>query len=832
MFTLNHLAKQLGLELYSQSKQEQKIRYLVTDSRNIIDASGSLFFALLGARRSGMDFLFNAYAKGVRNFILPQPPPSPLFNSTICVYPNPVELLQKIAQKHREQFSLPIIAITGSRGKTTLKEYLSIILSEPLKIITSPHSFNSQIGVPLSVWQIQAQHQLGIFEVGISQSGEMAKLQEILRPQIGILTNLDATHDEGFTDRKSKLQEKLKLFHSVKTVIFSRDIPCFSEILDYLEQYNPKAEILTWSNENQANNQADFILNLDKDLQLHYRGRENGLLQFPFYPQESHILQHIGAILCVLTCLKLPISLLNNLFDSLENLSNLGITNLEGLHNCSLLIPNYSHSLNSLKGSMLVLFTEQSQANSPQILPSNARKKILIISDFPHMDKDKLQALGKFLETTALDYCICIGEYLAKYPLRLPYPTYNYVNIYDFLKQINQFELQGARILLQGDQHFQFNKIRQFLINVPHNTCLEVKLQTMNENLTILQKPLKKSTKIMLMVKSDAYGSGIGNLKDFPLFSHIDYLGVAFINEGIELRNNDISLPIMVMNPDPAHYDTMLHNRLEPEIFSLGSLRKFVQVLESRQIYNYPVHIKVDTGMHRLGFTEDNLPELIEILLQYSDFLRVSSIFSHLVGSETASFDNFTQEQARRFQKFSEQIQNILPYPTLRHIANTQAILRHSNLQMDMVRIGIGLYGIDLSGQETQLKNALSFVTSIAQIKNIARGEAIGYGAKGKITRDTKVATLRVGYADGYPRFLGNGVGKVYLYGKLAPTLGDICMDMTMIDITDIPEAKEDDTVELFGDNLPISQVATWAKTIPYELLTMISTRVQRRYIM
>lgn len=824
MLTLSELARQMSLKIHSLPNKNQQINHLITDTRHIIHGLDSLFFALLGTRRSGLDFIFNAYAKGVRNFILPQPPPSPLPHANICLHTNPVELLQEIAKIHRHKFQLPIIAITGSKGKTTLKEYLSIVLASQFKLIKNPHSFNSQIGVPLSIWQIQAEHQLGIFEAGISQTGEMVNLATMLNPQIGILTCLDTTHSEGFPSEKNKLYEKLRLFHSVNQLILNSELDSFTEIIDYLKVHNPKVKIITWST--RANKFADIQIYLEDSQKIYYQHKEHrGHFQLPFRQTEAHIIEHLGAILCVLTSLNLPFTLLNNLFDSLENLSNLGLTHIAALHNCSLLVPNYTHDLNSLKASMLSLFNEQ---NSSQKI----RKKILIISDFPAMNQEKWQALNNYLQMTELDICIGIGPYLSEQNLELPYLNYHYSDTHTFLEQITQLNLQDARILLQGTSHFHFAKIQHFLETIPHNTRLEVNLATLRDNLTFLQKFLHKDTKIMLMVKSDAYGSGIGRLKDYVLFSHIDYLGVAFISEGIELRKNDIALPIMVMNPDPDYYDEMLYHRLEPEIFSINSLYRFIQVLEAQQIYNYPIHIKIDTGMHRLGFSEEDLPELIKLVSKYAKYLRVSSIFSHLIGSETAIFDDFTQEQARCFSQLSQQLLAILPYRPLLHIANTQAILRHPNLQMDMVRLGIGIYGIDLSGQKVDLKNALSFMSSIAQIKNIPRNESIGYGRQGVLQRDTRVATLRVGYADGYPRSLGNGVGKVYLHGQLAPTLGNICMDMTMIDISHIPQAQENDQVELFGDNLPIIQLATWAKTIPYEILSRISSRVQRRYIM
>lgn len=823
MLTLFELSSQLDLKIHSLPNKNHQIRQLITDTRNIIQGFDALFFALPGRRRDGIDFIFNAYAKGIRNFILPRAPSSPLPEANIGIHEYPLTILQKIAQIHRHKFQLYVIAIAGSKGKTTLKEYLSIVLSSELNLIKNPHSFNSQIGVPLSVWQIQAEHQLGIFEAGISKSGEMSTLRNILNPELGIFTNLDETHAEGFTSEHSKLYEKLKLFHSVKTLIVNHDLVCFKKLVNYLQEHNPMLKIITWSTQN--NPEAKLKIQLDNSQKLLYDGLGySGSFQLPFHPNEPYVIEHLATILCVLDYLNLPLSLLNNLLDSLENMSNLGLTHVVGLSNCNILIPNYAHDLNSLKGSMISLFSEQNQGK-------NSLKKILIISDFPAMNQAKWQSLNNYLSTTQLDLCICIGLYLTEHHLNLSYPCYYYTDTYSFLANISQFELQDTRILLQGDKYFQFKKIQHFLENIPHTTHLKVNLSTLNDNLTLLQKYLHKQTKIMLMVKSDAYGSGIGRLKDYSLFSHIDYLGVAFISEGIELRKNDIALPIMVMNSDPDYYDEMLNNHLEPEIFSLNSLRKFIQLLKDKQIQNYPIHIKIDTGMHRLGFIEDDLPELINLLVENSDYLHVNSIFSHLIGSETAIFDNFTQQQAENFIVLSQKILNILPYRPLLHIANTQAILRHPNLQMDMVRIGIGLYGINMSMQNFALKNALSFVSSIAQIKNIRRHESIGYGRQGKLDHDARVATLRLGYADGYPRSLGNGIGKVFLHGQLAPTIGNICMDMTMIDITHIPQAQENDMVEIFGDKLSIIQLANWAKTIPYELLTQISSRVQRRYI-
>ena len=805
------------------------IEYLLIDSRKIAFPAASLFFALTGPRRNGHQFIGEVYRQGVLNFIVEKE----LLPASKAAYPEAnfivvhgvLQALQTLAAWHRNQFSIPVIGITGSNGKTIVKEWLNQLLEEKFRIIRSPASYNSQIGVPLSVWQMNGQDELALFEAGISKSGEMTKLQAIIRPTIGILTNLGEAHSAGFANGEQKLQEKLLLFTQAAILIYPTDNPLVEKEVRIfkqgLQETGSHLQLFGWG---AAPGATLHILSVSKWMQTTfvsalYQGREASLL-IPFTDEAS--IENAITCWCALLHLELEAGYIREQVSQLSPIA-MRLELKKGINNCSVINDSYSADLSSLQIALDFLAQQQQHV-----------KKTVILSDILQSDRSKADlytTVAGYLQQRGINRLIAIGKHISGHRSLFAgiEQAIFYDEVDDFLKDFYKIRFDDETILLKGARVFQFEQISHLLELKIHQTVLEINQSALVHNLKQYQQLLKPETKLMAMVKAFSYGSGSYEIANLLQFYQVDYLAVAYADEGIELREGGITLPIMVMNPEEDSFEAIVHYKLEPDIYSLQLFHSFRLFLKQKRLVDFPVHLEIETGMNRLGFA---LPEISTLVEQLPDsFFRVKSVFSHLAASEDPEQDEFTRQQGAHFMQACNQLEKALRYPFIRHIANSAAIARHPELQLDMVRLGIGLYGIDsAAGSRLDLREVSSLVTTIAQIKYIAAGESVGYGRRWRAGQDSVIATVRLGYADGYSRRLGNGAGKMLVRGQLAPVIGSVCMDMTMIDITGIKAVEPEDEVIVFGKGLPVTEVANWAGTIPYEIMTGVSQRVKRVY--
>jgi len=803
------------------------IEHLLIDSRKLIFPQTSLFFALKGPRRDGHTYINHLYEKGVRNFVVSDVidighlPGANLLHVT-----DTLQALQALVAWHRKQFTIPVIGITGSNGKTIVKEWLNQLLEERYSIIRSPKSYNSQIGVPLSVWPMNEQHELAIFEAGISQPGEMDRLQKIIQPTIGIFTNIGEAHSEGFVNLRQKVNEKMRLFTHVQTLIYCKDEPEINSGVAGLWQQLPNAkrfEIFSWSTVTDATLQINNIVKEGaKTTIIATYQQETISITIPFADNAS--VENAIHCWCVLLHLQVPHTVIE------RNMLQLGPVAMrlelkKGINNCSVINDSYSADLSSF--NIALDFLSQQQQHE---------KRTVVLSDIlesGRTEKDLYTEVARSLQQRKINRLIGIGERITHHSnifqaAGLPELVF-YASVDAFKKEMTHLPFKDETILLKGARIFELEQIDRLLEQKVHQTVLEIDLTAVAHNLKQFQKLLQPSTRIMAMVKAFSYGSGSYEIANVLQFHKVDYLAVAYADEGVELRKGGINLPIMVMNPDESTFDVLVQYNLEPDLYSPGILALYEDFVKKQGIQQYPVHIELETGMNRLGFSEAGLPVLIDALR--TPYFKVQSVFTHLAASEEPQHDAFTQQQGALYMKMAAQLQAVLPYQFIRHISNTAAIVRHPQWQLDMVRLGIGLYGGDSSGENRlDLREVSTLKSTIAQIKQLKAGETVSYGRKGVITKDARIATVRIGYADGYPRRLGHGAGKMWVNGHLAPVVGTVCMDMTMIDITHISHVQEGDEVILFGSDLPVKQVAHWAQTIPYELLAGISQRVKRVY--
>ncbi|WP_345948126.1 bifunctional UDP-N-acetylmuramoyl-tripeptide:D-alanyl-D-alanine ligase/alanine racemase [Mucilaginibacter sp. PAMB04274] len=796
--------------------RENNISILLTDSRQISNAAECLFFALQG-RRDGHVFIDEAYNQGVRNFVVLQQPGGEYQAANFLIVPNVLQALQTLAVYHRSRFDLPVIGITGSNGKTIVKEWLYQLLAADKNIVRNPKSYNSQIGVPLSVWQIQQDNDLGIFEAGISTANEMDALQAIIQPTIGVLTHLGSAHDEGFESMQQKVLEKLKLFKSCALLIHNYD-----QLMTYKADL-PPVTTFTWS---QKFKEADLyvfsetVISKRFYLRALYKGKEIECL-IPFLDEASIE----NAIVCWATMLAMGYSAVE-VDKRLENLSTVSMR-LEmknGINDCSVIDDSYNSDIRSLEIALKFL----QQQNQHKV-------KTLILSDIfqSGLQQDVLyQQVAQMIQNHHIDKFIGVGaalqqhqQYFANVPQKFFYESTG-----DVLRHRKEINFNNEAILIKGSRSFEFERISRALSQKAHETMLEINLNALLGNLNFYKSKLQPGVKVMAMVKAFSYGSGTFEVANILQYNKVDYLAVAYIDEGIALRQAGITLPLMVLNPEPSAFDKLVEFKLEPEIYSFGLLDKFVKFAKLHHISEYPVHIKIDTGMHRLGFEDFELEALCD-LLEENAYIRVTSIFSHLVASDAEAHDDFTRKQIKQFKQAFATIEQALGYPVIKHIANTSAIIRWPDAQFDMVRLGIGLYGIDAAVPEhlNGLQPIATLKTSISQVKHITAGETIGYNRNGSLLRDGRIATVRIGYADGYLRAFGNGAGKMLVKGVLVPTVGNIAMDMCMIDVSAV-EVKEGDEVIVFNEQQTIEDLAAQIGTIPYEILTNISQRVKRVY--
>ncbi|GAA4314050.1 bifunctional UDP-N-acetylmuramoyl-tripeptide:D-alanyl-D-alanine ligase/alanine racemase [Mucilaginibacter gynuensis] len=795
---------------------DNSINILLTDSRRISNPSGGLFFALSG-RRNGHEFIAEAYNAGVRDFILKQQPEGYFPEANLLVVEDVLMALQKLAAYHRSQFNLPVIGITGSNGKTIVKEWLYQLLSADKTIVRNPKSYNSQIGVPLSVWQINDRNDLGIFEAGVSTTGEMIRLEAIIKPEIGILTHIGSAHDEGFNDREEKISEKLKLFANCRLLIHN-----YEQLLDYQEEIKTPERFI-WS---RFFNQADLYVfsetTIEKNYYLRaiYKGEEIECL-IPFRDEASIE----NAIVCWATMLAMDYSPVTA-DERIERLApvSMRLELKNGINDCSVIDDTYNSDIQSLEIALNFL----NQQNQYQ-------KKTLILSDIYQsgLQQDVLyKQVADLVKARQVDKFIGVGEALVAHQQYFDIPEkYFFTDTITLIKQLNNLGFRRETILLKGSRNFEFERISRVLVQKAHETVMEINLNALLNNLNFYRSKLKPGVKVMAMVKAFSYGSGTYELANMLQYNKVDYLAVAYADEAVALRQAGITLPLVVLNTEVSAFEKLTEFKLQPVLYSFGLFEEFVKYVQDSNIFNYPIHLKIDTGMHRLGFEDYEIETLCD-MLEDNPYVRIQSVFSHLSASDAAQHDEFTQKQINTFETAFKQIEEVLGYTVIKHICNTSGIIRWPGAQYDMVRVGIGLYGIDAAvpASDASLQPIGSLKTSISQIKKIAAGDTIGYNRNGTLSKDGRIATVRIGYADGYLRAFGNGVGTMLVKGVVVPTVGNVSMDMCMIDVSEVPDVKEGDEVIVFNEKQRIEELAAQIGTIPYEILTNVSQRVKRVY--
>ena len=826
-YTIDEIAKICRGKWENRNHSFSRLAYLSLDSRKISYPSETVFFAIKNKLRNANLFLESIYKNGVRNLVTDDETiDSTAFpEANIILVKNTVTAFQQLAIHHRNRFSkkqLKVIGITGSNGKTIVKEWLNQLLEKEFSIVRSPKSFNSQIGVPLSVLNISPTNNLAIFEAGISLPGEMKNLQQIIQPEIGIFTNIGNAHDEGFKNRKQKIAEKLLLFKDADRLIFCADDEMLLQQIKLFHQKNPRIKLFTWGRKGDNTLQISQIKksNSFSTIEAIYQ-RKKSKIQIPFIDDAS--IQNGIHCWCVLFVLKKNTESILERFNSLYPIE-MRLELKSGINRCDIINDSYSNDFYSL--SIALDFLNQQRQHKTHtlifsdIVQSGIESEKLyndVASLLKEKNIDKFFGVGPEIFAQQKAFCGLRNKWFFK-------------STNDFLKNIFLSSFHDETVLIKGARQFEFEKISHLLEQKVHQTVLSINLNSIAYNLKQYKEKLKPSTKIMVMVKAFGYGSGSYEIASVLEYNRVDYLAVAYVDEGIELRNAGISLPAMVMNCDSSTFDSIVNYNLEPEIFSFRLLKEFTDFLKKSEIQNYPVHIKIDTGMHRLGFMENEIDKLTKELAD-NNFIKVKTVFSHFAASEDEAEDEFTRFQFQSFNRSCEKLEKRLKYAFDKHIDNTSGISRHPEFQLDMVRLGIGLYGIDPNKEmQDRLKNVSTLTTTISQIKKIKAGETVGYGRKAKVEKDSVIAIVRIGYADGYSRRLGNGIGKMMLKNKLVKTIGNICMDMTMIDITGIKQVEEGDEVIVFGESLSLQSLAEWAGTIPYEIMTGISQRVKRIY--
>lgn len=785
---------------------DSPISHLLTDSRKAHRYSESLFFAISGERHDGHAYLKALYNKGVRQFIVEKVMNLSDFEGNMLLVDNSLDALQKIATNHRRQFDLPILAITGSNGKTIVKEWLFSMLSPLMDIVRSPKSYNSQLGVPLSVWEIGPKHELGIFEAGISKPTEMEKLERIIQPDLGILTNIGTAHDEGFESKQQKLQEKLKLFKNSDKIIYCKD-----QGLKSLELMNKG---FSWGSTDDCDLHITSLISRDGASLIDAKLDDQSYrLLIPFADQSS--LENVLQCIAFMAYRGYDEVTIQAGLNRLQKV-NMRLELKRGINHCYIIDDSYNNDLAGLQIAVDFLSTQKQHS-----------KKTIILSDIPQsglLSEALYQKAAEIIAAAKVDKFFGIGSKIVKQKDRFPANSEFFTTTEDFLGQYDFNQFSQEVILIKGARVFEFERIAKRLEEQVHGTLLEINLDALTANLNFYRSRLDKNAKLMVMVKAFAYGSGGLEVANLLQYHQVDYLGVAYTDEGVTLRKGGIRLPIMVMNPSVDTFEKLTLFHLEPEIYSFRVLEQYIQYLKGSRS---GIHIKLDTGMRRLGFVEEEIDELRDMLNQHTN-LEVKSIFSHLAGADEASHHDYSIQQAELFNKMSVRLTEGTNHKPLRHLLNSPGILRFPEYHFDMVRLGIGLYGLEANNTDQQQLQTISRLkTIISQIKTIKAGQTVGYGRKGKADADMIIATIAIGYADGFSRAFSGGVGSVWIKGSKASVIGNVCMDMTMVDVTGL-DVAEGDEVEVFGDHISIRELAESINTIPYEILTNVSQRVKR----
>nr|WP_319401563.1 bifunctional UDP-N-acetylmuramoyl-tripeptide:D-alanyl-D-alanine ligase/alanine racemase [uncultured Carboxylicivirga sp.] len=810
--TLKQFAEYAGG--YLAGKSDGIIERIAFDSRKLLLTEGALFIAINGINHNGHSYITNLYNRGVRAFLVEKDFDYSLYaNAGFVVVDNSVEALHKVVVNVRKSFTYPVVGITGSNGKTIVKEWAGRILEKQLKVGRSPRSYNSQLGVPLSIFMLDDQLDIALLEAGVSMPGEMDALQKMIDPQIGIITNIGQAHQENFTSLQQKLFEKLKLFQSADVVLFNAD----DELIKAgVSSYLPQVKKFTYGREVTADLQIlkSELLSTGRMLELVYSDKRFQI-EVPFNDEAS--VENILVSVLLSLYLKLDIQQVSDVVKTLQPVA-MRLEQKEGINNCILIDDAYNSDLTSLELALDFL---------DQLGSKKGLSKTLILSDIVQsgMTPDVWYVhIQQLMKLKNIERFIGIGPELFK----ATGGKNAYRSTEEFLSHVHANCFKDEAILLKGSRSFSFEYISSFLEQRRHKTILEVDLNALMHNVQVFRSLLKPGVKMLAMVKAFSYGSGSFEIANVLQHQKIDYLGVAFADEGIELREAGINLPIIVMNPEVSSFPLMLQYDLEPEIYSFHLLERYLKAAQRQGGEQVSIHIKIDTGMNRMGF----LPHQIDSLIDYlnnSPLLKVATAFSHLAGSDEAFLDDFTRKQGELFRECCKKLEEGIGYSFIRHILNSAGIERFPDFQMEMVRVGIGMYGISAVGQD--LKNVASLKSYVSQLKKVPKGATIGYGRKGLANDDKTIAIVPVGYADGLNRLLSNGLGYVFVNRQKSPIVGNICMDMCMVDVTGLT-VVEGDEVEIFGEQITIDQMAQLLNTIPYEILTGISRRVKRVYFL
>lgn len=819
-YTIEKVTTLIGAHRFGTA--DANIGFLLTDSRSLCFAEETLFFALKSGRNDGHNYISDLYRRGVRNFVVQDVPAG---YSTVYPDANFLKVadslvaLQRLAERHRDEYDIPVVGITGSNGKTIVKEWLYQLLSPEMKVTRSPRSYNSQIGVPLSVWLLNEQSQVGVFEAGISEPGEMLALRDIIQPSIAVLTFIGDAHQKNFTSLEEKCREKVILFHDAKTIVYCKDDTIVDEIVNE-SQY--KGENLAWSmNDDSVPFFVESVEKKELNSVIHYTWRgEEGEYTLPFIDEAS--VRNSVTTAVVALHLGLSKTLLAERMQNLEPVA-MRLEVKEGQHGCTLINDSYNSDINSLDIALDFMNRRPDH---------KGLGRTLILSDIYQTGEplDELYAeVSNLAVQRGVTKIIGIGAQIMDHAdLIKVKEKFFFHDVTSFIHSAVFESLHDEVILIKGARRFGFDSITELLVKKVHETILEVNLSGVVKNLNFYRSFMRPETKLVCMIKADAYGAGAVEIAKTLQDHRVDYLAVAVADEGVTLRKNGITSNIMIMNPEMSAFKTMFDYDLEPEVYSFRLLDALIREAQKEGISNFPVHIKLDTGMHRLGFDPmQDMPELIDRLKNQSALIP-RSVFSHFVGSDSDSFDDFSAEQFRLFCHGSELLCKAFPHKILRHIDNSAGIEHFPERQLDMCRLGLGLYGYD-SRDNSMINNVTTLKTTILQIHDLKAGETVGYSRRGTLSRDSRIAAIPIGYADGLNRRLGNRHCHCLVNGKEAEYVGNICMDVAMIDVTDI-DCREGDQVIIFGEELPVTVLSDAMETIPYEVLTGISNRVKRVY--
>lgn len=816
---ISKIAELLKAE-FSALYPSEIVTRLLLDSRQFSSAEGVMFFALRGKNHDGHKYIEDLVNKGVRHFVVEQLP-AQTFEANFVVVPDSMKALQDLAKYIREQSSAAVIAITGSNGKTVVKEWMGQILQKQFPTCRSPKSYNSQIGVPLSIWELEAKHEFAVFEAGISETDEMEKLEKILQPEIGIFTNIGSAHDANFESRKQKVEEKLKLFtHSKQLVYEANGSDLAKQIEGFAEDRG--VQLLSWTiGTGAADLQVAVKIGDSKTVLIGNMDEREHRIQIPFTDMAS--IQN--AIHCWRLGLELSLAE-DEMKDSFTNLHPVEMRlQMKAGSNGNIIINDaYNSDMESLRVALHYLENQ-----------GGKRRKVLIISELQQSglaSEDLFAKMAEVINRFDLAEVIGIGDGLKNSAFKLNSKVVFYPDTESFLKNIYSHSFKQSAILLKGARAFQFEEISSALEEKSHETVLNIYMNRMVYNLNYFRSKLKGNTRIMAMVKAFSYGSGTYEIANLLQFHKVDYLGVAYTDEGVSLRKAGISLPILVLNAEPSSFQDLVEYDLEPEVYSFHQLEILENALSDASLSEpFKVHIKVETGMHRLGFEMDQLENLAAKLKSHKS-IKVVSVFSHLAASDDANQREFTLGQVEKFKQMTAKLEDGLGYSFLRHISNSSGISQYPEAHFDMVRLGVGLYGIGSNDEDRKHLNVVSeLMATVSQVKHLQPGDSVSYGRTFIAEKPTTIAVVSIGYADGFRRSLSNGIGEVVIRGKRYPVVGRVCMDMVMVNITD-SDVAEGDEVEIFGSNLSVYEWAQKMDTIPYEALTGISHRVKRVYFM